>query len=78
MYLCITGFLRDEDDDSLRFEIHLDPSFNEKVATLMGHSSLITMAQGLWELNETQAQQISSMTGEKLPHDIELLIGIEV
>lgn len=76
-HLCITGFSRDTDDDSLKFEIPLDPSINEHVATLMGHTRLITMAKGLWELNEAQIQQISSMTGEKLPHDLERLIGVE-
>ncbi|WP_256261444.1 pyocin S6 family toxin immunity protein [Pseudomonas gingeri] len=35
MFLCISGFLPDNShDDSLKFELCLDPSYNEKIVKL--------------------------------------------
>lgn len=60
MYLCITGFIPNNDeDDSVKFELHLDRSYNEAIAQTLGHSNLHSMAEGLWDLTAVQAEEIS-------------------
>ncbi|NWB50619.1 pyocin S6 family toxin immunity protein [Pseudomonas gingeri] len=78
MYLCITGFLPNNDeDDSLKFELCLDPSYNEKIVSLLGYKSLNAMAEGLWDLSDRQVREISALIGQELPTDLEMLIGVE-
>ncbi len=77
MYLCITGFLRDDnDDDSLKFELDIDPIYHEQVMRLLGYSTLNEMAEGLSELNSGQITAIENLTGESLPADLQLFIGL--
>ena len=78
MYVCITGFLPgNTEDDSLKFELDLDPSLNEQIAQIVGHRSLNAMSEGLWVLTDKQASQISSLIGQPLPTHLSLLIGLE-
>ena len=77
MYLCITGFLPDDnDDDSLKFELDIDPVYHEQVMRLLGYSTLNEMAEGLSELSSSQITAIANLTGESLPADLQLLIGL--
>ncbi|VVO09749.1 pyocin S6 family toxin immunity protein [Pseudomonas fluorescens] len=56
MYLCIGGFLPDSaEDDSLKFELDLDDSFNDEIVQLLGYRSLNAMAEGEWLLATEQA-----------------------
>ncbi|CAD5201055.1 pyocin S6 family toxin immunity protein [Pseudomonas sp. FEN] len=78
MYLCLTGFLPNNDeDDSLKFELCLDPSHNEKIVSLLGYKNLNAMAEGLWDLSDSQVREISALIGKELPTDLEMLIGVE-
>lgn len=78
MYICITGFLPDNnEDDSLKFRFYIDEPYHQQVIQLLGHSNLNSMAEGLWDLTQEQAEEISQLTGENLPRDLRLLIGVE-
>ncbi|UVJ46429.1 pyocin S6 family toxin immunity protein [Pseudomonas sp. LS1212] len=78
MYLCITGFLPDNaEDDSLKYELDVDISFNDQIVQLLGHRSLNAMAEGLWPLTSEQVAQISELIGQTIPTDLEILIGVE-
>ena len=78
MYICITGFLPDDDtDDSLKFEVYLDQSYNDEIVKLLGYSNINSMAEGLSDLTLEQIEKISRLTGQKLPDDLQLLIGVE-
>ncbi|WP_434696835.1 pyocin S6 family toxin immunity protein [Pseudomonas sp. Z1-14] len=51
MYLSISGFLPDEEeDDSLQFDLDLDESFDDQIVQFLGHRSLNAMAKGEWLL----------------------------
>ncbi|MBC3364634.1 pyocin S6 family toxin immunity protein [Pseudomonas sp. SWRI154] len=77
MYLCISGFLPDEDeDDSLKFDLDLDEYFNDRIMQLLGHSSLNAMAVGEWLLTKDQIREISDIIGKPLPTDLDLFIGV--
>lgn len=77
MYLCITGFMPDNDeDDSVKFELDIDPAYHEQVMRLLGYSTLNEMAEGLSELNSGQITAIENLTGESLPVDLQLFIGL--
>ncbi|WP_226501936.1 pyocin S6 family toxin immunity protein [Pseudomonas sp. MWU16-30322] len=79
MYLCITGFLPDSfDDSSLKYELDVDPAFNDRIVKLLGHKSLNAMAEGEWLLTAEQSQQIAMLTDEFIPTNLELFIGIEM
>ncbi|WP_434558575.1 pyocin S6 family toxin immunity protein [Pseudomonas sp. Z4-20] len=79
MYLCISGFLPDEDeDDSLKFDLDLDEYFNDRIIQLLGHSSLNAMAVGEWLLTKDQIREISDIIGKPLPTDLDLFIGVLV
>jgi hypothetical protein len=78
MYLCISGFLPDNaEDDSLKFELDLDGSFNEQILQFLGHNSLNAMAEGEWLLANEQVTQISLIIGQSLPANLKLFIGVE-
>ncbi|RRV07044.1 hypothetical protein EGJ27_14785 [Pseudomonas sp. v388] len=78
MHLCISGFLTDSDDDSLRFELDLNQSLNEQVVRLLGHKNLNTLAECEWPLTVEQAERLSALIGYQLPKDLKLFIGVEV
>lgn len=78
MYLCIGGFLLDSsEDDSLKFELDIDSSFNEEIVRLLGHQSLNAMTECEWLLTSEQISQLSLITGHPLPTDLKLFIGVE-
>jgi hypothetical protein len=77
MYLSIFGFLADiDEDDSLKFELHLDESLNVELSQLLGHPSLHAMAEGDWLLTSDQVVALSSRLGVILPRDLNLFIGL--
>lgn len=77
LYICITGFLPDDEDDSLKFQLYIDESYHRQIVRLLGYSSLNAMAEGLTELSQEQIEEISRLAGETLPGDLRLLIGVE-
>jgi hypothetical protein len=77
MYLSISGFLPDEEeDDSLQFDLDLEESFNGQIMQLLGHRSLNAMAEGEWLLTNEQVTEISKIIGVPLPTNLELFIGV--
>lgn len=77
MYLYIFGFLLDSsDDDSLQFEMKIDPSANDKVMSLLRHETLNAMAGGDWLLSSEQVTTLSSIIKQPLPTGLKLLIGV--
>ncbi|PTT28506.1 pyocin S6 family toxin immunity protein [Pseudomonas sp. HMWF021] len=78
MYLCISGFLIDSaEDDSLKFELDLDTTFNDRILKILDHKSLNEMARGEWLLTTEQAQKIALLINQELPNDLKLFIGVE-
>lgn len=78
MYLCISGFLPDStEDDSLKFELDLNASFNDQIVKLLGHKSLNEMASGEWLLTTEEVQQIALLINQPIPSDLKLFIGVE-
>lgn len=78
MYLCITGFLAESsEDDSLKFELDVDATFNDQIVGLLGHKNLNAMAAGEWLLTGEQVAQISELIRQPLPTDLKMLIGVE-
>ncbi|KQZ93285.1 pyocin S6 family toxin immunity protein [Pseudomonas sp. Root562] len=78
MYLCITGFLPDDlEDNSLKYELDVNAAFNDQIVELLGHKNLGAMASGEWPLTKEQVQQIGALTGETIPPDLNIFIGVE-
>ncbi len=78
MHLCISGFLpNDPEDDSLKFELDVDSSFNDRIVQVLGHKSLDAMAEGEWLLTREQVAQISELISQALPTQLKLFIGVE-
>lgn len=77
MYLSISGFLPDEEeDDSLQFDLDLDESFNDQIVQFLGHGSLNAMAEGEWLLTNEQVTEISKIIGVPLPTNLDLFIAV--
>jgi hypothetical protein len=77
VYLSISGFLPDEnEDDSLKFDLDLKESYNSRILQLLGHRSLNAMAEGEWLLTKEQVIELSQIIGESLPTDLDLYIGV--
>lgn len=78
MYLCITGFLPgDNEDTSLKYELKVSPLFEQSIVSLLGHKSLNTMASGEWLLTTDQVKQIAALINEPIPLDLDVFIGVE-
>lgn len=78
MYLCITGFLPDNfEDSSLKYELDVDAAFNDQIVELLGHKNLNEMASGEWPLTAEQVQQIAALISETIPPDLDIFIGVE-
>ncbi|AIC19475.1 MULTISPECIES: pyocin S6 family toxin immunity protein [Pseudomonas] len=78
MYLCITGFLlNSREDDSLKYELDVDSTYNKQIVETLGHTSLNAMAEGEWLLTNEQITAISEIIGQPLPTDLKLYIGVE-
>jgi hypothetical protein len=62
MYLCVSGFLLNgAEDDSLKFELNVDRSYNEQIAHLLGHESVKATAEPEWFLNSEQTSKLSQL-----------------
>lgn len=78
MNLCISGFLPENpEDDSLKFELELEGSFNDQIVQLLGHKSLNAMAEGEWLLTDEQITRVSALIEQPLPNHLKLFIGVE-
>jgi len=77
MYLCITGFLPDNfEDSSLKYELDIKPEFEKTVMKILGWESLAAEADGELPLTNEQTSQIASAIKESLPNDLDLFIGV--
>lgn len=77
MYLCIHGFLPDNDeDDSLKFKLKINGSFNDQIVQSLSHRSLDEMAEGEWLLTNEQVTRLSSIIEQPLPTNLDLFIGV--
>jgi hypothetical protein len=77
MFLWISGFLKSDDkDDSLKFELIVQPEFEGFVMSILGWKSLDESADGEWLLSDEQVQKIASALNEQLPSDLDLFIGV--
>ncbi|MDD2049944.1 pyocin S6 family toxin immunity protein [Pseudomonas putida] len=78
MYLCITGFLPDNfEDTSLKYELAIDATFNNQIVQLLGHKILSEMASGEWLLSADQVLQIATLINEQIPSELDIFIGVE-
>lgn len=77
MYLCIHGFLPGNDeDDSLKFKLKINVSFNDKIVHSLSHKNLGAMAEGEWLLTSEQVARLSSIIEQPLPTNLDLFIGV--
>ncbi|WP_349971315.1 pyocin S6 family toxin immunity protein [Pseudomonas caspiana] len=77
MFLEITGFLIDDsEDDSLKFELDVDPEFEQGVMKVLGWESLEAEADGELPLTATQVEAIAALIKKPLPMDLDLFIGV--
>lgn len=77
MHLQIFGFLRhSSEDDSLKFQLEIDSSFDEIILQHLGQPSLDAMSEGDVLLENDQVLQLSSIIGQPLPTDLKLVIGV--
>jgi hypothetical protein len=73
----ITVFLPDDhEDDSLKFELLIEPSYNDEILKYLHHKDFNAMSPGLWDLTPEQVAYISELVGQPLPMDLEMLIGV--
>lgn len=78
MHLCITGFLKnDSNDTSLKYELGVPPRFEPEVLAVMGWQSLAESPDGEWLLTDDQSHLIAAVINEHLPADLDLFIGLE-
>jgi hypothetical protein len=77
MLLEITGFLIDDsEDDSLKFELDVDPEFEQGVINALGWESLEAEAYGELPLTAAQVEAIAAVIKKPLPMDLDLFIGV--
>ncbi|WP_448107486.1 pyocin S6 family toxin immunity protein [Pseudomonas azerbaijanoccidentalis] len=77
MVLWISGFLKgDDEDDSLKYELTVQPELDALVMTVLGWKSPGESADGEWLLSNEQVRQISSILKEQLPVELDLFIGV--
>lgn len=77
MFLWISGFLKDSDeDDSLKYDLTIRPEFEVAVMDVLGGRSLDESADGEWLLTGEQVQQVAKALNEQLPTDLDLFIGV--
>lgn len=78
MYLCISGFLPENvEDTSLKDELEVPPQFESAVLEVMGWQSVAKSPDGEWLLTGDQSHQIAAAINEPLPGDLDLFIGVE-
>jgi DNA-directed RNA polymerase sigma subunit (sigma70/sigma32) len=79
MYLYISGFLPDDDeDDSLKYKIKIQHQFEQQIMDLLGWESLAKEADGELQLTVDQVREIRSITNEDIPVDLDVFIGVRV
>ena len=77
MYLCISGFLPDDnDDDSLKLKVSIPSSSEKAVMDVLGWNNLAEEADGELPLTAQQANKIASIIKQPLPDELELFIGV--
>ncbi|MHC8333000.1 pyocin S6 family toxin immunity protein [Pseudomonas sp. LB3P25] len=77
MFLWISGFLKDSDeDDSLKYDLTVRPEFEVAVMDVLGWKNLDESADGEWLLTSEQVQQVAIALNEQLPTELDLFIGV--
>lgn len=77
MFLWISGFLKDDDeDDSLKYDLDIQPEHEAAVMGILGWKNLDESPDGEWLLTNEQAQEIAVAVNEQLPMELDLLIGV--
>ncbi|MDI3352966.1 pyocin S6 family toxin immunity protein [Pseudomonas sp. UYIF39] len=77
MFLWISGFLKDSDeDDSLKYDLTILPEFEVAVMDVLGWKNFDESADGEWLLTGEQVQQVAKALNEQLPTDLDLFIGV--
>lgn len=77
MYLCITGFLEnDSEDSSLKYELDIVSEYENAVMTVLGWKNLADECDGDLPLSSDLVQKISVAVNEPLPRDLDLFIGV--
>lgn len=77
MPIHLTGFLPDgHEDDSLKFELLVDPSYNDEILKYLHQKDLNAMCEGLLDLTPEQVVYISRLVGEPIPMGLDILIGV--
>lgn len=76
MFLEITGFLaEDSEDSSIKFELDVQPEFENAVMDILGWENLAAECDGELPLTEEQVRKISSAINEHLPVTLNMFIG---
>ena len=77
MFLEITGFLaEDSEDSSIKFELDVQPEFENAVMDILGWENLAAECDGELPLTEEQVRKISSAINEHLPVTLNMIIGV--
>lgn len=77
MFLEITGFLKDDnEDDSIKFELDVHPQFEQAVMDVLGWESLKAEAEGDLPLTTVQIKKIAATINEHIPTDLDMFIGV--
>jgi len=77
MFLEITGFLaEDSEDSSIKFELDVQPEFENAVMDILGWENLAAECDGELPLTEEQVRKISSAINEHLPVTLNMFIGV--
>ena len=77
MFLEITGFLaEDSEDSSIKFELDVQPEFENAVMYILGWENLAAECDGELPLTEEQVRKISSAINEHLPVTLNMFIGV--
>ena len=77
MFLEITGFLADDcEDSSIKFELDVQPEFENAVMDILGWENLAAECDGELPLTEEQVRKISSAINEQLPVTLNMFIGV--
>lgn len=77
MFLWISGFLKDDDeDDSLKYDLDIQPEHEAAVMGILGWKNLDESPDGEWLLTNEQAQEIAVAVNEQLPMELDLFIGV--
>lgn len=77
MFIYITGFLTDDsEDDSLKFDLDIEPAHERAVMDALGWKNLAENADGELLLTSEQVRQIETVIKQSLPHGLDIFIGV--